>query len=161
MGEALVTGASSGIGRAITLALQAAGHTVVAIGRNAEALRQLSGLGIQCVQVDLADKSALRAALAGLSPDILVNIVGMMPPLGHFCDAQEVEIDRTIAVNLTAALAVTRAIAPGMRTRGRGHIFFTGSTAGHAPFANMAVYCATKAAIGGFAQALRLHMAFA
>ena len=46
-----------------------------------------------------------------------------------------------------------------MRTRGKGHIFFTGSVAGHAPFANMAVYCATKAAIGGFAQALRLELA--
>ena len=46
-----------------------------------------------------------------------------------------------------------------MRAAGKGHIFFTGSTAGHAPFANLAVYCATKAAIGGFAQALRLDMA--
>ena len=46
-----------------------------------------------------------------------------------------------------------------MRARGRGHIFFTGSTAGHAPFPNLAAYCATKAAVGGFAQALRLDMA--
>ena len=56
-------------------------------------------------------------------------------------------------------MLVTRLIAPGMRSRGRGHIFFTGSTAGHAPFPNLAAYCATKAAVGAFAQALRLDMA--
>lgn len=45
-----------------------------------------------------------------------------------------------------------------MRARDHGHTFFTGSTAGHASFANLAVYCATKAAIGGFAHALRLNL---
>ena len=48
---------------------------------------------------------------------------------------------------------------PACGTGAGGHIVFTGSTAGHAPFANLAVYCATKAAVGGFAQALRLDMA--
>src|SRR5690606_36268244 len=77
----------------------------------------------------------------------------------NFCDLPEDEMQRANAVNLTAVLQLTRMIAPGMRQRGRGHIFFTGSTAGHAPFPNLAVYCATKAAIGGFAQALRLDIA--
>ena len=160
MGQALVTGATSGIGRAIAIALKGAGHEVVAVGRRGEALAALEREhGIAGRRADLADRKAARAALAGLAPDILVNNAGVMPPLAHFCDTDEDEIDRAVTVNLSSVLLLTRLVAPGMRARGRGHIFFTGSTAGHAAFAHYAVYCATKAAIGGFAQALRLDMA--
>lgn len=160
MNRALVTGATSGIGRAIALALRAAGHEVIALGRDAEALDELSGEhDIRGILVDVTDGAALSEAVTGLNVDILVNNAGMMPPLAHFCDMPQAEIDRAVAVNLTSALAITRLVAPGLRERRRGHIVFTGSTAGHAPFANLAVYCATKAAIGGFAQALRLDMA--
>ena len=158
MAQALVTGATSGIGRAIALALHGAGHQVVALGRNPQALAELAALGLHTWQMDLTDTAGL-SALADLAPDILVNNAGIMPPLGHFCDSDPADIDHAITSNLRAPLALTRAIAPGMRARGRGHIFFTGSTAGHAAFANFAIYCATKAAIGGFAQALRLDMA--
>jgi len=158
MAQALVTGATSGIGRAIAMALHNAGHQVVALGRNASALADLSALGLQTRQIDLTDAASF-ASLADLTPDILVNNAGMMPPLGNFCDADPADIDLAINTNLRAVLTLTRAIAPGMRARGHGHIFFTGSTAGHAAFANLAVYCTTKAAIGGFAQALRLDMA--
>ena len=158
MAQALVTGATSGIGRAIAMALHNAGHQVVALGRNAHALADLSALGLQTRQIDLTDAASV-ATLADLTPDILINNAGMMPPLGNFCDADPADIDQAINTNLRAVLSLTRAIAPGMRARNHGHIFFTGSTAGHAPFANLAVYCATKAAIGGFAQALRLDLA--
>lgn len=157
--QAIVTGATSGIGRAIALALKAAGHDVVAFGRRKEALAELQAQGLRTRAVDLADRAALVSALAGLEPDILVNNAGMMPRLAPFCDLAGDEIDRAVAVNLGSVLAMTRAVAPGMCDRGRGHIFFTGSTAGHAPFANLALYCATKAAVGGFAQALRLDLA--
>ena len=160
MAQALVTGATSGIGRAIALGLRAAGHEVIAVGRQADALAALErDAGIRGLRLDLADREALADAVAGLAPDILVNNAGTMPPLAHFCDTDPDEIGRAVAVNLTSVLALTRLIAPGMRARRRGHIFFTGSTAGHAPFPNLAVYCATKAAIGGFAQALRLDLA--
>ena len=159
MARALVTGATSGIGQAVALALHAAGYEVTAVGRNRDALKALQKAGLRGLALDLADRDAIGPALAGAEPDILINNAGLMPPMRNFCDIDEAEIDRTVAVNLSSVLAVTRAVAPGMRDRGRGHIFFTGSTAGHAPFANLAVYCATKAAIGGFAQALRLDMA--
>jgi NADP-dependent 3-hydroxy acid dehydrogenase YdfG len=157
--QAIVTGATSGIGRAVALALHNSGHEVVAFGRQKEALADLRAQGLQTRSADLADRAALAAALEGLAPDVLVNNAGMMPRMAPFCDLTEDEIDRAVAVNLGSVLTMTRAVAPGMRDRGRGHIFFTGSTAGHAPFANMALYCATKAAVGGFAQALRLDMA--
>ena len=159
MPQALVTGATSGIGRAIALALRDVGYEVVAFGRDPAALQALEAEGLRPVQVEMTDREALRRAVTGLAPDVLVNNAGLVPPLEHFCDTPEDEIDRAIALNLSSVLALTRMVVPRMRTRGRGHIFFTGSVAGHAPFVNMAVYCATKAAIGGFAQALRLEVA--
>ena len=159
MPQALVTGATSGIGRAIALALHDAGYQVVAFGRDPDALADLQARGMRTLAVEMTDRDALRQAVQGLAPDVLVNNAGMVPPLGHFCDARDEDIDAAVALNLSSVLALTRMVAPGMRERGHGHIFFTGSVAGHAPFANMAVYCATKAAIGGFAQALRLELA--
>lgn len=159
MTQAIVTGATSGIGRAIAEALRDAGHEVLAIGRRSEALAELEAKGIQSLQLDLSDTAAVTRAVANLRPDILVNNAGMMPAMVNFCDLPEDEMQRTVTVNLTAVMHLTRVVAPGMRERGRGHIFFTGSTAGHAPFPNLAVYCTTKAAVGAFAQALRLDMA--
>lgn len=159
MAQALVTGATSGIGRAIALALHGAGYEVVAVGRSRAALDDLARLGLSPLCLDVADSAAVRAALAGFAPDVLVNNAGMMPQMASFDMLDEGEIERCIAVNLMSALTVTRAVVPAMRARGRGHVFFTGSTAGHAPFAKLAVYCAAKAAVGGFAQALRLDMA--
>jgi 3-hydroxy acid dehydrogenase / malonic semialdehyde reductase len=143
----------------VALALRDAGHDVVAMGRDAAALDLLAAEGLRPLRVEMTDRDALRRAVQGLAPDVLVNNAGLVPPLTLFCDQDEDAIDQTVALNLSAVLALTRMVAPGMRDRGRGHIFFTGSVAGHAPFVNMALYCATKAAIGGFAQALRLELA--
>ncbi|GAB4578582.1 MAG: SDR family oxidoreductase [Anaerolineales bacterium] len=160
MSIALVTGATSGIGRAIAYALASGGHHVLALGRNAEGLAELAkNSRITPLAVELTDRAAVQQALAKVEVDILVNNAGMMPPLGPFHTAQQEDIDTTIAANFVAQVAVTRLIVPGMIARQRGHIFFTGSTAGHTAFPNMAVYCATKFAIRGFAQALRLDLA--
>ncbi len=156
--QALVTGATSGIGRAIALALHGAGHQVVALGRQKDALAGLTALGIDARCADLADRASLAAALDGLAPDALVNNAGMVAVPGNFCDMAEADIHRLVAINLTQALLVTHAVAPGMQARGRGHIFFTGSVAAHTPYPNMAVYAATKAALGAFAQSLRLDL---
>lgn len=160
MRQAIVTGATGGIGRAVTLALRDGGYSVLAIGRDPQALAQLAAEpGIRVVRADVTDSAALTDAVAGTAPDVLVNNAGMMPPMANFCDLDPAEIDRALAVNLRSVLMLTRLVVPGMRARGRGHVFFTGSTAGHAPFQNLALYCATKAAIAGFAQALRLDLA--
>ncbi len=157
--HALVTGGTSGIGKAIAIALAGDGYNVTAIGRQAgelEALRR--EYGITGLAADITDHGRIAEAIAGLQIDVLVNNAGIMPPLGNFCDADAGDIDRAIAVNFSSVLNVTRLIAPSMRARRRGHIFFTGSTAGHAPFPNLAIYCATKAAVGAFAHALRLDL---
>lgn len=162
MAQALVTGATSGIGQAIALALHAAGHQVIAVGRDSAALADLRARGLIPLALDLGQTEGLSArlaeALGRAAPDVLVNNAGMVAPPGNFCDMAEEDIHRQVATNLTQALLVSRAVAPGMRARGRGHIFFTGSIAAHTPYPNMAVYAATKAALGGFAQSLRLDL---
>lgn len=158
--QAIVTGATGGIGRAIALALRDGGYSVLALGRSATALAELAREpGLTPLAADMTQDDAVMRAIAGWQPDVLVNNAGLMPPPGNFCDLDASGIDRALAVNLGSVLKLTRQIAPGMRARGRGHVFFTGSTAGHAPFPGMALYCATKSAIAGFAQALRLDLA--
>lgn len=157
--QAVVTGATGGIGKAVALALRDAGHDVLALGRDPAALAWLADQGVTARAVDMANPAALPAALDGYAPEIVVNNAGMMPALTPFQDSDPAQIDRVVAVNLTSALHLTRLVVPGMCARGSGHVIFTGSTAGHAPFPNLALYCATKAALGGFAQALRMDLA--
>ena len=157
MTEVLVTGATSGIGRAMARTLHAAGYRVVALGRNAKALAELAAEGIEILALDLADLRAL-SALQGRPIDVLVNNAGIMPKPGPFAEMSAVEIDQTLAVNLASVLHLTQAVVPGMIARGAGHVVFTGSTAAHAPGANFAAYAASKAGIAAFATALRAEI---
>lgn len=153
---ALVTGATSGIGKAITFALAGAGYQVIALGRSTTTLEQMQSTeGVRPLAMDLTDREALATALEGEEIDVLVNNAGVIPPVTSFDLMDQSDIDTTLEVNLSAAISTTRLTLPGMLTRKRGHVFFTGSTAGQSPFPNMAVYGASKAAISSFASALR------
>lgn len=160
MKRVLITGATSGIGRALAVTLQQAGYAVTAAGRNRSALDDLcrSCPGIEPLELDLNDLDALAGAFDGMVFDILINNAGVMPTPGPF-DAMEIgDISNTVDVNLSAVLALTRVLLPQMRARKSGHLIFTGSSAAHAPGANFAVYAATKAAISAFAAALRAEL---
>ena len=160
MKRVLITGATSGIGRALAVTLQEAGYEVTAAGRNRSALDDLcrSCPGIEPLELDLNDVDALVGAFDGMAFDILINNAGVMPTPGPF-DAMEIgDISETVEVNLSAVLALTRVLLPQMRARKSGHLIFTGSSAAHAPGANFAVYAATKAAISAFAAALRAEL---
>lgn len=161
MKTAFVTGATSGIGRAIAVALAQAGYRVYATGRNEMALKEL-GAASDCIvpiAVDVTDREAIASVLTDLKIDVLINNAGMMPPLGNFADMDVADIDATLELNLSAAISLTRLVLPKMRERQSGHILFTGSTAGHGSFANIAVYSATKAAISGFVAGLKADTA--
>src|SRR5262249_37073606 len=154
--SALITGATSGIGRAMALALGEAGYEVYAVGRNEAALEELRAAraGITPIAVDITDRDALEAVVSELTIDVLINNAGIMPPLGNFADMAIADIDATLEINLSAAILLTRLVVPQMRDRQSGHILFTGSTAGHGSFGNVAVYSATKAAMSGFVASL-------
>ena len=160
MTKAFITGATSGIGRAMAVSLSEAGYDVYAVGRSKVALEELraAGRNITPIAVDVTDRTAVEEIVADLNVDVLINNAGMMPPLGNFADIEISDIDATLEVNLSAAIMLTRLVVPRMRDRGSGHILFTGSAAAHTAFANIAVYSAAKAAISGFAAALRADL---
>ena len=160
MATVFITGATSGIGRAMAVALSDAGYQVLAAGRSEAALKALQAErpGITPIAVDITDRDALEAVVTDLDIDVLINNAGMMPALGNFAEMKFADIDTTLEVNLSAAIILTRLVVPKMRERQSGHIIFTGSSAGHAAAPNVAVYAATKAAIAGFAAALRADL---
>lgn len=160
MQTAVVTGATSGIGKAIALALARSGRKVFALGRRRDALNIIGDApNIVPVCSDVTDRGELERWFGAESVDILVNNAGVMPQLTSFEEMSVEEIDRVIGINLTASIVLTRLVARGMRARGRGHIFFMSSTAGHAAFPRLAVYSATKAGLGAFAEGIRLDLA--
>lgn len=157
---ALVTGGSSGIGRAITERLAADGADVLAIGRTPERVAEVDAIaGVTGITLDISDHAAVVGAVADRDIDVLVCNAGVAEPLGPVHEAAVEDAVRAIDVNLTAHVALVHALLPRMVAADHGHVLVTGSTAGHAPVAGMAVYAATKAALGMFAQSLRLEVA--
>ncbi len=156
---ALVTGASSGIGKAIALELADAGLKVLALGRDARALEELrSAANIVPVVSDLANISDIYQKIKGEEIDVLVNNAGLLTASASLVDLSEDDIDAMIDINVRSVFKLTRHVLKPMIERRRGHIFFTGSSGGLAPHPNSSVYGATKAAISLFSAALRCDL---
>ena len=161
---ALVTGGSSGLGRATALQLAAAGADVAVLARGAEDLRETAdgiraaGRRAAAVAVDLADAAELRRAvdrvrdeLGGV--DVLVNAAGTDVP-GPVADLDVAAWDRVLDVNLRASFVLAQAVWPDMAERGGGTIVNVSSVAGRRGWANASAYCAAKFGLTGFTQAL-------
>ena len=156
---AVVTGATSGIGKAIVPTLRARGLTVYAVGRNEAQLAELAdATGAIPVQADVRDTARIAAALDGVAVDVLVNNAGILSTRAAFQDIDPAEIDAMIDVNLKAPMQLTRLVLPGMVARRRGHLLYIGSSGGRAPFPNMAAYGPSKAGLGLFCDNLRLDL---
>ena len=163
--NAIVTGASAGLGVRVARALAREGMNVVLAARTADALEQvaveLRGLGVKAIAVptDVSDEDQLKRLVERAmgefgSIDVLVNNAGI-EAFRKFHELDPAEIRKTIDVNLTATLLLTRYVLPHMVAAGRGHIVNMASTAGkHGP-AYGAVYGASKAGQIAFTQALR------
>lgn len=155
---ALVTGASSGIGWAVTKMLSAKGLTVHAAARRADRLEALrTETGCIAHEVDVRDGAAVTAAFDNLDVDIVVNCAGMGHAVGGLHQLLPEQIEAVIETNFIGTSRVLRATLPGMVRRHRGHIVNIGSTTGlHAvPYA---IYGASKAAIHMLSQDLRLEL---
>jgi NADP-dependent 3-hydroxy acid dehydrogenase YdfG len=153
---ALVTGASGGMGRAITERLRARGLTVHAIARSEDKLRELAAeCGIVPHGLDISDTAAVTELVGGLEIDILVNNAGVSRP-GSLLGSDAFDIDEQIDVNLRAALHLSRLLLPGMMARDRGHIINITSMAGHYEFGGHIAYHATKAAMHTVSRQLRV-----
>jgi len=162
--HALVTGAASGIGRAVALALAAEGAQVTATDRDGAGLDGLAAEhgAIATHVADLADPEAAAGAVAavavGAGPDVLISNAGV----GFAATAVETSLEQwetTFAVNARGPFLLARAALPGMLERGHGVIVNVASAAAIAAVANRAAYCASKAAVIGLTKALAVDHA--
>jgi short-subunit dehydrogenase len=159
----LVTGATSGIGRAAAMKLAGLGARVVSVGRDALSLdeigRQTSGLAIQADLSDPADIDlAAQQALATFGRvDVLVNNAAQ-GWAGSFAQQDPEGADYLIRVNLIAPIRLARALLPRMIERRMGAIVNVASIAGHVGVKHEAVYASTKAGMLRFSESLRYEL---
>ena len=166
---ALVTGAGSGIGRAVSLALQAAGYSVVLAGRRAQALEQTAaaratpGGEMLPVATDVTDPASVRALFAKTRDvfgrlDVLFNNAGTGAPAVPLEDLSYDQWMRVVAVNLTGAFLCAQEAIRLMKTQepGGGRIINNGSISAHVPRPHSAPYTATKHAITGLTRSISL-----
>lgn len=154
-----VTGATSGIGLKITELCIKQGYIVYATGRNESALKTLSSMGAHVMQADLRKLEDVERVVSEL-PDIDVAILNA--GLGIFANAYELtddEVDTMIDVNVKAPIYFTKRLAPRLIARGGGHLIFVSSQAGKVATRKASVYAASKHAITGFLNGIRLELA--
>ena len=165
MATAVVTGASSGIGRAFAVGLAERGYDVVAVARRkdrldelAEELRVKCGRSVEPLAADLSDPEQLATVEARLCDsaqpvDVLVNAAGFGTQ-GRLARLPVEEEERQIRVNAVALMRLTRAVLPDMIERGEGAVVNVSSIAGHQPIPLWATYSATKAFVTTFTRAV-------
>ena len=154
---AIVTGGSSGIGRAMAVALGRAGARVIVLARRAEPIAEvvdeLRGFGAEghAITVDLADRAALATAIDKIltgygEPDVLVNsaAVNRRPPMDRLT---EDDWDVTLEANLTAPFLLGQAFGPRMAARGWGRIINVASQQAFRAYGNSGVYGVSKAGL--------------
>ena len=160
---ALVTGAGSGIGRAVSLALHAAGYHMVLAGRRAAQLEQTASSGDLVVPTDVGDPQAVRALFAKTKQafgrlDVLFNNAGIGAPSIPMEELTYEQWNAVVQVNLTGAFLCAQEAIRMMKAqqpRG-GRIINNGSISAHAPRPNSAPYTATKHAITGLTRSISL-----
>jgi 2-keto-3-deoxy-L-fuconate dehydrogenase len=152
---AFVTAAGAGIGRATALAFAAEGAEVIATDIDAEALSALEGGRIRTRRLDVRDADAIAATAAAVGAvDILFNCAGFVHH-GSILDCDEAAFDFSMALNVKANYAVTRALLPAMVGAGGGSVIYVASAVSSMIAApNRFVYGATKAAVIGMMKSM-------
>jgi len=162
----LITGVSSGLGRAFAARALAAGHRVIGTVRregDAETFRAVAPDRAFPLLLDVTDYTAIPAAVAGAEAeagpiDVLVNNAGY----GHEGVLEESslnDLQRQFAANVYAPVAMIQAVLPGMRARRRGHIVNVTSMGGFITMPGIAFYCGSKFALEGLSEALGKEVA--
>jgi NAD(P)-dependent dehydrogenase (short-subunit alcohol dehydrogenase family) len=162
----LVTGASSGFGRAITEAAVAAGDIVVAAARRTALLDDLVAAHpdqVEALPFDVTDIAGVQAAVDGVAArhgriDVLVNNAGR-GMVGAVEDTTDAELRDLMDLHFFGPAALTRAALPHMRRRGSGAVVQLTSMGGRLAFAGVGAYCATKFALEGLSEALAAEVA--
>lgn len=165
---ALVTGASSGIGKAIAISLSKAGFNLIICGRRGKALEELKSelqekVKVEILQFDVRDKEEVNKALQSLPKefkdiDILINNAGNAHGLDPIQSGNLEDWDAMIDINVKGLLYVSREIIPQMVKRGSGDIINIGSLAGKEVYPNGNVYSASKHAVDAINKGMRIDL---
>ena len=161
---ALVTGSSSGIGADLAREFTRHGHDVVLTARRVAPMEKLatelraSGAAVTVIAADLGKPGAAASLAAdldrrGLAVDVLVNNAGLGAG-GPFHESDGTRVSEMLQVNVVALTELTHALLPAMVARSRGGVLFVASTAAFQPGPSMAVYCASKAFVLSFGEAI-------
>ena len=164
---ALVTGAGSGIGESTALHLAEAGWRVICAGRRltrVEAVAERLDCGL-ALELDVCDPRSVDSLQERLPSqwreiEVLVNNAGHdTGGRRRFDEGSAEQWSQIIETNVTGLIRVTHRIIPGMISRDRGHVVNIGSTAGFGPYATGTIYAASKHAVHGFSESLRMEFA--
>ncbi len=166
----MITGATSGIGRATALRLAMDEFNLIITGRRLERLEELKKeievkykKDVHILNFDIRNLDEVNSAIDSLPErwrkiDVLVNNAGLAVGLNHIQDGVIDDWERMIDTNIKGVLYITRKVAPMMIERGKGHIVNIGSIAGTQVYENGNVYCSTKHAMHALSQGMRQDM---
>lgn len=165
---ALITGASSGIGKGVAIALAAKGVKVCLAARRTKVLEtvateiQQAGGESLVIEMDVTDKNNVAEGVQQLlhhygSIDILVNNAGIMPT-ADIDTFKTDEWDAMVDINIKGVLNVTGTVLPALIRQSSGHIINLSSIAGRKLFKGLAVYCATKHFVSAFSDIMRMEI---
>lgn len=159
----LITGCSSGIGKATALAFIRAGFPTFATARNLDDLADLKSAGCETLRLDVTDEESMRAAVAAVEARfgavaILVNNAGY-PVYGPIEQLDIAKLRLEFETNVFGLVRLTQLVLPGMRKAGFGRIINVSSTAGHVTMPGAGAYHASKFAVEALAGALRPEVA--
>lgn len=167
---ALITGATSGIGRATALKLAQHNFDIIINGRRIELLQELekeikeqSDAKVYILHFDVRDNDQVVKSINNLPKewkniDVLVNNAGLAVGLDHIYQGTIDDWERMIDTNIKGLLYVTRKVSPIMVERKQGHIINIGSIAGKEVYENGNVYCGTKHAVDAISRGMRIDM---
>lgn len=154
----LITGATSGVGLMLTNNLHEAGHEVWATGRNLIVLKNLAEIGIHTIEADLTVDQSFDSLFQNVGiPDTVIHCAGV-GTFSYLLDMNEREMEKMLQVNVMAPMKLTKYFAEKMKLRGSGHFIFVASQAGKVATPKASVYAASKHAIIGFANAIRMEL---
>ncbi|WP_417363031.1 SDR family NAD(P)-dependent oxidoreductase [Galbibacter sp.] len=165
---ALITGASSGIGRATARLFASQGIDIIICGRRKERLQELqqelsTQVDVHILAFDVRDKAMVFKGIASLPEqfsniDILINNAGNAHGLSPIDQGDVEDWEAMIDINVKGLLYVSKAIIPSMIANKAGHIINIGSTAAKEVYPNGNVYCASKHAVDALNQAMRIDL---
>lgn len=167
---ALITGATSGIGKAIAFNLGSNHYNLIITGRRSERLQAIKqeleqnfSIKVHTAAFDIRDRNEVEKFIENLpeifkNVDVLVNNAGLASGLNQIYNGDMDDWEKMIDTNIKGLLYITRLVTPKMLAQNSGHIINIGSIAGKEVYNNGNVYCATKFAVDAINKALRLEL---